>query len=357
LLRLESTPLRTAGTWLTLGSVLILAGMVVRGIGRWSEADHAAGFRGRISFSLLVWTALFLIGGWLAARPFEDRLTLRSNPDQPQPADQILQVDFGDQLRLVGADSLPQEIRLDQDTPVNLPVTVYWRALHDLKTDYAVFLHLDAPDGRTMATADEAHPENVPTSSWPPGLYLRNPLRLAVPPDLPPIRYDLTIGVYDRATNQRLPLASGADTTYKLGSVWVTTGQPALNGPDVAHFGAAITLRRAETPPQAVEPVFYWQTSSPLDRNYSIFIHLLDEAGETIGQLDGVPYNGLYPPINWQPNQIITDRRALPPAFDRTHLAAIAIGIYDPTTGERLPATTADGQPLPDNRLILPATP
>ena len=59
-----------------------------------------------------------------------------------------------------------------------------------------------------------------------------------------------------------------------------------------------------------------------------------------MGQVDGVPYSGLYPPSHWLPGQIITDER---PIENKESLHTIAIGIYDPTTGERLAATDANG--------------
>jgi hypothetical protein len=61
---------------------------------------------------------------------------------------------------------------------------------------------------------------------------------------------------------------------------------------------------------------------------------------------------------HWQPGQIITDARQfaslLPHPAD---LAAIAIGIYNPATGERLAATNANNQPLPHNSFVMPVTP
>ena len=101
----------------------------------------------------------------------------------------------------------------------------------------------------------------------------------------------------------------------------------------------------------------YWQTGRPINQEYSIFIHLLDQQGNLLGQLDGVPYDGLYPLSNWLPDQIITDARPLPAQDNLDQLGAIAVGIYDPATGERLPATDAEGNVLPNNSLVIPVKP
>jgi hypothetical protein len=76
-----------------------------------------------------------------------------------------------------------------------------------------------------------------------------------------------------------------------------------------------------------------------------------------LGQADGVPYDGLYPLPNWRPGQVIEDVRPVPLREAEAGLAAITVGIYDPATGERLPATDAAGQPLPENRLVIPVSP
>ena len=89
-----------------------------------------------------------------------------------------------------------------------------------------------------------------------------------------------------------------------------------------------------------------------IDENYSIFIHLLDGAGNRLAQADGAPYDGLYPPNHWLPRQIITDARALPPAPADT-VAAIAIGLYNLDTGERLPVINIHGDTLPGNSFVL----
>ncbi len=363
LLRLESTPLRSLGLWLTMISLVFL--LMVTVVALIDERKTAAVSARPAAVNLMVispWfftlTATLLVAVYLLSRSLAPYFTLRSDPDHPQPADQILHVDFEDQMRLVGLDDLPETVRLTPGETARLNATVYWRALPEMATNYAVFLHLDAPNGQTLATVDERHPENIPTRNWPPGLYLRNQLHLPLPDDLPPIRYDLNLGVYDPERNERLVIDPDQTSTFRLGSVWVTTPPPRLdNSSPLARFGSHLNLLQARPPTAAVPTLtLYWQTAAPLDQNPTIFIHLLAQDGQLLGQLDGAPYGGLYPLINWLPGQIVTDARPLP-VIDPAQLATIAIGLYDPATGERLPATDAQGRPLPDNRLVIPVTP
>jgi hypothetical protein len=376
-LKLESTPLRARGQGLTLGAFVIL--VIIAGFALKKRFGDLASQRiesplpGQISPAQAPLTGRFLaivfallVAAYLLSRPLAPFFTLRSNPDRPQPADQILQVEFGlaadrtPLLRLVGANDLLQALPILNGDTNMVTAVLYWRSLRELDANYSVFLHLDAPNGQTFATADEVHPENIPTRNWPPGLYLRNPLYLEIPADLPPIRYEVNVGLYNRQSNERLAvLPAGEATTFTLGSIWLTPPQPALPSEPLAHFGPHITLWQILYPSaddQAL--VLSWQTGQPLDQNNTIFIHLLDSGGNLLAQADGAPYAGLYPLSNWQPGQIITDMRPLTSLLPNpADLAAVAVGVYNPVTGERLSATDAAGQPLPENSFVLRVKP
>jgi hypothetical protein len=206
-LTLESTPLRTLGQWLTIASAVILIVIIafalkqrasespyqpIKILGPSPTTSPILNPPSHISPLFFLLTTALLISLYLLSRPLAPLFTRQSNPDRPQPADQILQIDFGRStaqiplLRLVGLNDLPQTLALPDTGETEFISTLYWRALLNLETNYSVFLHLDAPNGQTFATADEANPENIPTRNWPPGLYLRNPLRLQIPANIPP---------------------------------------------------------------------------------------------------------------------------------------------------------------------------
>jgi hypothetical protein len=359
-LSLESTPLRTTGLWLTLITAAILVLIAIySGVKRLSHHNRISDqeirtthHQPRLSPTFFGLFAALLLALYLLSRPLAPLFVLRSDPDQPQPAAKSLQVDFADQIRLVGADSPPWVIELPAEGEAELTAVLYWRALQPVQTNYSVFLHLDAPDGQTFATVDEVNPEDIPTRNWPPGLYLRNPLQLKLPATLPPIRYELTTGIYDRETGARLPVWPGEASSFQLGPVWLTrphTSRPVE--PAIAHFGPHITLHRATLTENIL--TLFWQTGDTLSGNQTIFVHLLDAGGNFIGQADGAPYEGLYPLSHWLPGQLIVDSRTLDLGQQP---ATVIIGVYDPATGQRLPALDGAGQPLPDNSFILTVT-
>ncbi|MBN1993510.1 MAG: glycosyltransferase family 39 protein [Anaerolineae bacterium] len=360
-LQLESTPLRAIGLGLTVSSLFVLGLIAVfffkqyinetggrRDSGTGIGDPHATA----ISPRFFVIAAVSFFALYLLSRPLAPLFTLQSDPDRPQPADHVVRVDFANQIRLVGFDDLPETISPGE----LLTVTLYWRALADLNTSYSVFLHLDAPNQQTFAAVDEDTPEDIPTYNWPPGLYLRNPLSLKVPTDLPPIRYDVHVGLYNRETDERLSIWPDGATNFKLGSVWLVAPPPQLPATPLAHFGPHVTLRQVHV--QGDTLVLYWQTDQFLEQNDTIFIHLLDAEGNLLVQADGVPYDGLYSLSDWLPQQIITDARPIGSRLaSPDSLHAIAVGLYHPTTGERLPAADAAGKPLPNNSFIISVAP
>ncbi len=371
-LQLESTPLRRLSLGLTLLAGLIILGLVmISFLQKNSPASQNLSNDQTLDFSLnkptttsstlspktfILIAALFL-ALYLFSRPLSLLFTLQSDPNHPQPADRNLEVDFADQIRLVGVDTWPPEIERPTEGEVVLNVVLYWKAQQPLETNYAIFLHLDAPNGQTLATIDEVNPENIPTRNWPPGLYLRNPVQLKIPADLPPIRYNLTVGVYNRENNERLPLASGEGTALNLGPLWLIPPSSGSIPAPIASFGPHITLHRAALLDNNL--TLQWQSNQPLDQNYTIFVHVLDQQGNLLNQADGVPYNGLYPLPHWLPGQLIEDTRSLD--LKAQHLSnqptALVIGIYNPDDGQRLGATDAQGQPLPHNAYLLPVIP
>jgi hypothetical protein len=99
--------------------------------------------------------------------------------------------------------------------------------------------------------------------------------------------------------------------------------------------------------------LLYWQPTESLPADYTVFIHLRAPDGFVRSQADGPPVSGHYPTTSWQPGEIIQDVHPLP-ATDLSQTDHLAIGLYDPVTGERLPAFGPNGERLVDDAFIVP---
>jgi hypothetical protein len=347
----RGTGLEQAAQWVSLAAAIAFA--VVSGwlwlrrrrAGAVRGPGQAAGARVIAGTGMVV---LIILGLYVLA---PDWFRVSSPLDVALPAHRALRADFGDRVRVLGAD-LPPEV-VAPGAPI--AATVYLRALQPLDRDYGLFLHLDRPDGVTVAAVDALHPDDIPTSGWPPGLYARAPLRLQVPADALPLRYSLRVGVVDPVAHEWVPLGDGSGNTLELGHLWVDGDARSNPQPPLARFGDGVELLELAYDAATRVLRMVWRApETAVAPDVTMFVHLLDANGNLVGQLDGGPYGDLYPPHSWRPNSVITDMRTVPAGVDPT---AAAIGMYGRETGNRLPAWDSQDTPLPNSALILPLVP
>ena len=101
----------------------------------------------------------------------------------------------------------------------------------------------------------------------------------------------------------------------------------------------------------------YWQAESTPALNYTVFIHINDEAGSLVAQQDVMPAEDTAPTSRWEPGEFVEDFHIIPLPEDLpSGEYHILVGMYDFQTGARLPVTTPEGEELPDAALWLPET-
>jgi hypothetical protein len=100
----------------------------------------------------------------------------------------------------------------------------------------------------------------------------------------------------------------------------------------------------------------YWRAILPegATADQKAFIHLLNPEGEIVAQHDGEPVSGRRPTRTWREGEVIIDtHRLVWYVQDYTGPAAVAVGLYDAVTLERLPAFDPQGLRWRDDRAIL----
>jgi len=116
----------------------------------------------------------------------------------------------------------------------------------------------------------------------------------------------------------------------------------------LAVFGAdnpQIKLVAASATPESLRPGdnatirLAWLSRAPVATDYSIFLHLVDEAGLTIAQLDTMPGGGLRPTSGWEVGGVLWEEYAvaIPETAYTPNSAQWEVGLYDHRTEQRLP--------------------
>jgi uncharacterized membrane protein len=323
-------------------------------------------------------------GAASAPLPNEFFSFVRANPeDITYP----LIADFGDAVQLRGFD-----LRFNRAEEVQ-PV-LYFQALRPLDEDYFIVLYLIDQWGNLRGATVEDQPALVwyPTRRWQPGEVVKvtfNTLtwytgdmpayRLAVgvmrghDPWQPPAR--LSPMVESATYAARLPdngtllelarfhpifgMPTGSLAPRQFGRPSMQTALDVSLGDEIRLLGydlasPACSVSVEGDPNCSLDLVLYWQAQRAMGANYSVFVHVVGPDGRIWGQRDSVPDAGAYPTWRWAAGEVVADplRVALPPDIPAGTFN-VAVGMYRPDTGQRLPVLVAGGRTANDE-VILP---
>ena len=115
-----------------------------------------------------------------------------------------------------------------------------------------------------------------------------------------------------------------------------------------------IEVNSAELVPAGIFDVtLNWQSLAPLPEDYTVFVQLLDQNDQIVGQVDSWPLQGTYPTSQWQTGETISDPYKVQLQPD---LAAgdyrLIVGLYNLRDLQRLPVLDANGNPIDDKSII-----
>ena len=124
-----------------------------------------------------------------------------------------------------------------------------------------------------------------------------------------------------------------------------------------AVFSDTVKLKGVWLAPRHdAQVVLVWQAlvnQPPLDAK--VFVHLIDHTGRIVAQQDGVPVKWTRPFRSWRQGEEVLDVYALPvPDGVNVNQLALRVGIYDPDTGARVPASDRSGVRMPDDAVLVP---
>ena len=306
-------------------------------------------------------TVAVVLGCWAAAMPMLVLAPAYARPPQAAAADVANSVDvrFGEDIRLRG-----YELPLAAEPGEPLEVALYWEADRAIATSYVVALRILDAAGRPVSGIDTLPAAGrYSTRVWEAGRLFRDIHVLPpVAADAVPGRGTLLVILYPRGEpDAPLPISAGGEPAgqeARLGAIKLPPAQPVTAEPartSGAVFNGRFRLLGLDAPEsatggEALPVTLYWEAIEPDGRDFSVFVHLVNEAGELVAQADGQPAAGAYPTSIWAAGErVVDDRELLLPAELPAGTYLLRVGLYDPEGGARLPALAPDGTRYPDD--------
>jgi len=273
---------------------------------------------------------------------------IRITAYRPAAGDEPALGRFGSHIALTGAQVEP----LGESC---LAVTLDWRCEGQVPANYGLSLRVSDVQGVWLVQYDTQPQRGLyPTAMWQPGELVTERHTLALTGDaaadqaqtLEVVLYDLAspalspvgvayIPVKERPRSFNVP---PLETTVGAGF----GGQMQLLGYDVVQTSDVLTL------------TLHWQAEQAMTMDYKVFVHLFDPATETIPrQDDAMPLRNTYPTRWWAEGEVVSDAIPLSLSGVPAGQYRLAVGVYDPTTDDRLSTNDRAGFPLSSNRLVL----
>jgi hypothetical protein len=120
---------------------------------------------------------------------------------------------------------------------------------------------------------------------------------------------------------------------------WPYVAKAAAEHPVERTFGGAVNLAGYDLQPvqNGLMLTLYWRSRNPVERAYDVFVHLVDQDGRIVAQVDEQPLAGLAPTDRWQTGDIVRDPKLielptdLPPGR-----YALNVGLFLREDGSRL---------------------
>ncbi len=244
-------------------------------------------------------------------------------------ADEPMQVNFGNQMNLLGYDLNRQTVMAGQ----TFNLRVYWGVRLPLTINYSALAQLVDDEHHLYAAQDNLHPGGLPTTRWEPWGFVQDPHAVRVSPGTPPGDYFLVVGLYEPMTWLRLPVLEGGDPGWgDVVAIPVTVVKaprpPSLADLDITwpastDLGPGLRLLGA-TPEREWLPrndflrvALFWEILSVPLSDYQVSLRLLDIDGAVVLEETTRPSYNHYPTTRWSAGERVRDNHALwiPPDF------------------------------------------
>jgi hypothetical protein len=261
---------------------------------------------------------------------------------------------FGDEIALSRLEA-PEDVQQGE----TLRAIAYWLAVEPPSKDYVAEWRLEMGEASSSASyygTLPLAPGSSPTT-WPAGAWIAGRAALPVPPTTPPGDYVLSLTLHDLVAGVSLGSYTFPQRVRVRGRerVWEL---PPMQQEMGASFGGMIELAGYDLRREGnhLQLMLYWRALAVPDQHYMFFIHVADPTtGRPVTQVDTMPRGFTYPTGMWATGEVVSDEVVLSLEQVPSGRYNLAVGWYTPSeTSQRLAAIDELGNPLPDDRLILP---
>ncbi len=272
-----------------------------------------------------------------------------STPTPPKPQDPTL-LYFGSTLKLLGYD-FPRTRFAPGET---VTATTYVESLRPPYASVAWRIELMDRDQVIAEARGNPFEDKYPLQRWPAGRFEIRNWSLPLDANISPGVYDLRFGLFRTTDGESVNAHPLQDETAKqpylhavpIGKVKIPPATPTPDElqkatPIQARFGDAFLLSHYALEYDRAERVarvaLYWQSLAQTEKDYTVFVHVLDASGQIVAQRDAQPLDGRYPTSVWDPQDMLTERYELGIPVDAEAPYSIEIGMYTFPTLERMP--------------------
>ena len=254
-----------------------------------------------------------------------------------------LNADFAG-LRLLGVSSLPETLWAGDRMPFRLG----WERLSDEAPDTLRWMLACAGDARDtgelpLAAGDPA--------MWPNGHRYETRYAPRTDPLLPGGECTLSVHVAGAP-----PVALGTITVKQRARDFAFAQPPSVPlDVVVGDFGRFVGVDMPQgplTPDATVDVRLYFEAEGAAERDYTVFVHLVDEDGRVWAQSDGWPVRGAAPTSSWVEGQALMDVHTLSLPSDAPQgTYTLFVGLYDAEHGGRVSLYDETGTQFVDDRV------
>ncbi len=219
-------------------------------------------------------------------------------------------------------------------------ITLHWRALRPAERELLTYVHSleseairrDSYPGTGTLRATEWERGQ----QWAERFVIRRAETAA-----PQQQVTLLAGLYDPAADAALPATTpkGETVIPEVGTLTIQ-GEPE---PFEAAYIFGQTIGLAQPTVSGGEVCLSWSARGDVSTNYAVYVHARTAGGEIVAQQDHRPKDGRYPTSGWLPGEVVSYCVAHP----APGAAEVAVGLYNPDSGQRPPLRTSDGESLP----------